>query len=183
MAAANTPALNIPCIVCSCKAARDSSRDARTHDARETLTTGVRVKRSGLLPVQRARGGELAAYIVAQRPRRQDLGVGAELHYPAPDFAEPGRLTLAVEVLSPSTARVDHYRKRPLFQTYRVHEYWIVDVANRLIARWRPDDTEPDVLLDTMSWQPVGEPEPLQIDLAEYFSDVHRDGEGTRRES
>ncbi len=101
----------------------------------------------------------------------------------APDFVEPGRLTLAVEVLSPSTARVDHYRKRPLFQTYRVHEYWIVDVANPLIARWRPDDTEPDVLLDTMSWQPVGEPEPLQIDLAEYFSDVHRDGEGTRRES
>src|SRR5262245_22713503 len=46
-----------------------------------------------------------------------------------PDFSEPGRLVLAVEALSPSTMRADYYKKRPRFQRFRVHEYWIVDAA------------------------------------------------------
>jgi Uma2 family endonuclease len=86
-------------------------------------------------------------------------------------------LTLAVEVLSPRTARVDQYRKRPLFQRFRVHEYWIVDIGNRLIARWRPDDEEPDVLLDAMTWQPVSDMEPLPLDVTAYFRDVYREAE------
>jgi Uma2 family endonuclease len=99
----------------------------------------------------------------------------------APDFREPGRLTLAVEVLSPSTARVDQYKKRPLFQRYRVHEYWIVDVGNRLIARWRPDDEEPEVVIDAMSWQPIRGLEPLPLDVVAYFRDVYREGKERSR--
>ncbi len=95
----------------------------------------------------------------------------------APDFSEPGRLTLAVEALSPTTARVDQYRKRPLFQKFRVHEYWIVDVGNRLITRWRPDDEEPEVVIDEMTWRPVSDAEPLQLDVAAYFRDVYREAE------
>ena len=96
----------------------------------------------------------------------------------APDFSEPGRLVLAVEALSPSTMRADCYKKRPLFQKYRVHEYWIVDAANRLIARWRPDDEEPEVVVDAMSWHPVSGFEPLAIDVAAYFREVHRERPG-----
>ena len=36
-------------------------------------------------------------------------------------------LLLAVEVLSPSTARADRHRKRLIYQSQRVPEYWIVD--------------------------------------------------------
>jgi Uma2 family endonuclease len=90
-----------------------------------------------------------------------------------PDFREAGQLTLAVEALSPTTARADRHKKRQLFQKYRVAEYWIVDAANRLIERWRPQDAEPDVVLQAMSWQPVDDFEPLQIDVAAYFRKVY----------
>ncbi|MGH6690717.1 MAG: Uma2 family endonuclease [Gammaproteobacteria bacterium] len=34
---------------------------------------------------------------------------------------------LAIEVLSPSTARIDRGRKRELFERFRIPEYWVVD--------------------------------------------------------
>lgn len=40
---------------------------------------------------------------------------------------------VAIEVLSPSTARNDRGRKRDLMARYRVPEYWIVDPDERLI--------------------------------------------------
>jgi Uma2 family endonuclease len=43
-------------------------------------------------------------------------------------YIEMGQLFLAVEILSPSTARVDRYRKRALYQSERVRECWVVDV-------------------------------------------------------
>ena len=92
-----------------------------------------------------------------------------------PDFRIPGQPTLAVETLSPTTARVDRHRKRELYQTRRVAEYWIVDAANRLIERWRPEDTEPEVALQAMSWQPVSGFDPLAIDVAAYFREAHRE--------
>src|SRR2546428_9528439 len=46
-------------------------------------------------------------------------------------------LLLAVEVLSPSTARADRQVKRRLYQQERVGEYWIVDVDARIVEGWR----------------------------------------------
>lgn len=87
-------------------------------------------------------------------------------------FEDVGRLELAVEVLSPSTARVDRYTKRMLYQSQGVSEYWIVDGASRLVERWRPNDTMPEVLLSALTWQPSAEHAPLTIDLEAYFGTV-----------
>ena len=81
-------------------------------------------------------------------------------------------LLLAVEVLSPRTAKRDRTVKRALYQSQRVPEYWIVDTVARLIERWRPDSTEPELLRDELLWQPVPAQEPLLIDLVAFFGAV-----------
>ncbi len=79
---------------------------------------------------------------------------------------------LAVEVLSPSTARADRSVKRRLYQRARVPEYWIVDLEARLVERWRPADERPEVLTDTLSWVPAAGTGSLTIDLPEFFTKV-----------
>ena len=44
-----------------------------------------------------------------------------------------GAPTLAVEVLSPSTSRIDRGTKKQLFERYGVPYYWIVDADARVI--------------------------------------------------
>jgi Uma2 family endonuclease len=87
---------------------------------------------------------------------------------PVRTWMEVGRLILAVEVLSPSTARTDRGPKRDLYQEKGVPEYWIVDTDERTVQRWRPDDAIPEILLETLRWQP-GVDSPLTIDLPAYF--------------
>ncbi|MCC6930759.1 MAG: Uma2 family endonuclease [Gemmatimonadaceae bacterium] len=110
-------------------------------------------------------------------PRRvvePDLFVLPLLHGKlAQRFEDVGRLVLVVEVLSPSSVRVDRYVKRRLYQSERVAEYWIVEPEARLVERWRPDDEEPEVVVDTLSWAPRGSADPLVIDLPSYFRRVH----------
>lgn len=82
------------------------------------------------------------------------------------------RLLLAVEVLSPSTARADRTVKRQLFQRTGVPEYWIVDLDARLVERWRPGGERPEVLTDPLRWQPDPAVEPMVIDLPSFFTQV-----------
>ncbi len=82
-------------------------------------------------------------------------------------------LILTVEALSPGTERNDRYKKRPVFQQHRVPEYWIVDPEARLVERWRPDDDEPDVLLDAIEWEPVHGIQALRVDLPRLFRQAH----------
>ena len=82
-------------------------------------------------------------------------------------------LRLAIEVLSPSTARADRVRKRAIYQTEGVPDYWIVDLDARLVERWRPGHDRPDVLHDALVWQPVAEGATLQLLLPVYFAMVH----------
>ena len=88
---------------------------------------------------------------------------------------EAGRLLLAVEVLSPGTMRHDRYRKRPRYQEEQVAECWIVDGDARVVERWRPGDELPEVLQETLSWQPDPAHLPLTIDLPATFSEAGED--------
>jgi Uma2 family endonuclease len=87
-------------------------------------------------------------------------------------WEEVRRLLLAVEILSPSSARSDRLAKRLLYQREQVPEYWIVDVDARLIERWRPNDTRPEIIVGTLDWVPAPEFPTLTIDLDAYFQEV-----------
>lgn len=80
-----------------------------------------------------------------------------------------GKVLLAIEVLSPGTARFDRGLKRRFYQRQRVGEYWIVDLEAQLVERWRPEDERPEVLGETLTWQPPGADGPLTIDLPTLF--------------
>ncbi len=58
---------------------------------------------------------------------------------PFHDGHEP-MILLAVEALSPSTARHDRVTKRQFFQRHDVQEYWIADLDAAVIERWRRHD-------------------------------------------
>lgn len=75
---------------------------------------------------------------------------------------------LAVEVLSPSSARYDRGRKRERYMD-RVTEYWIVDPDARLIEVWRPGDTRPEVVRDQFTWQPVADVPGLVLRIPDLF--------------
>ena len=86
--------------------------------------------------------------------------------------AEVGTPQLLVEVLSPSTARVDRVVKRQRYQRLGV-EYWIVDLEARVVERWLPADARPEVLTDAVTWatSPVASA-PCVIDLVRLFAEV-----------
>ena len=89
-------------------------------------------------------------------------------------FADVGRLLLAVEILSPSTARADKVAKRRVFREEGVPDYWIVDLDARTFERSSPADERVEVLADHIEWLPggAGASEPLRIDVAEFFHAV-----------
>jgi Uma2 family endonuclease len=53
-----------------------------------------------------------------------------------------------------------------------VPEYWIVDLDARLVERWRPDDTRPEILTETLEWTPVPGLPPLVIELPALFAEA-----------
>ena len=93
----------------------------------------------------------------ARRPRR---------------FTDVGRLLLAVEVLSPLTARVDRVKKRKVYREEGGDEYWVVDLEARVIERSTPGRETIEVLSERLEWLPPGASEALTIDVAAYFKSV-----------
>jgi Uma2 family endonuclease len=87
-------------------------------------------------------------------------------------WEDVGRLLLAVEVLSPSTRRTDRREKRDLYQRKGVPEYWVIDVDNRSVDRWRPTEPSPETLTDTLDWEPDAAVPALVVDLPAYFDRV-----------
>ena len=87
-------------------------------------------------------------------------------------FDEVKRLLVAIEVLSPSTARADRVAKRMLFRDEDVAEYWIVDLDSRTIERSVRGELRPEILAERLFWSPEGASEALEIDLAGYFAGV-----------
>jgi Uma2 family endonuclease len=82
------------------------------------------------------------------------------------------RLLLAVETVSPSSARYDRVTKRPHYQRHQVSEYWIADDTSRTIERWTPDDERPELLAERLVWHPAGTAEPFVLDLVRFFAEV-----------
>jgi Uma2 family endonuclease len=81
-------------------------------------------------------------------------------------------ILLAIEVLSPSTARYDRQLKRRRYQRQGIPEYWIVDLDARLVERWRPGDERPEILNQTIEWVPDGGKPVLTIDLEGLFREM-----------
>lgn len=52
-----------------------------------------------------------------------------------------GAPDLAIEILSPSTSRVDKVKKLNLYQEHGIREYWIVDPTNQTIDRFSLDES------------------------------------------
>jgi Uma2 family endonuclease len=96
----------------------------------------------------------------------------AVLHQPGTflrTWAQVRTLALAVEILSPSTARNDRVKKRAFFQRAGVEEYWVVDLYARVVERWRPGIDRPEVISEVLRWHPTGASGPLEIDLPALF--------------
>lgn len=87
-------------------------------------------------------------------------------------FNDVRRLLLAVEILSPSTARADRVAKRTLYRTEGVDEYWVVDLEARSIERSTPHDHRMEIFAEELTWLPAGATTPLVVDIAAYFSRV-----------
>jgi Uma2 family endonuclease len=91
------------------------------------------------------------------------------------DSSDLRRLSLACEVLSPSTARFDRVKKRPKYQSMGA-TYWIVDMDARVVESWLPEATQPTIHDAEVRWQPDSAPDPFVLDLVVFFTKVHREG-------
>jgi Uma2 family endonuclease len=86
-------------------------------------------------------------------------------------------LRLAVEILSPSTARQDRFTKRQLYRKMGVEEYWLVDPEARAIEGRRPEaaGATPSGLRSPttdLTWHPKGATTALRIELGALFAPV-----------
>ncbi len=80
---------------------------------------------------------------------------------------------LIVEILSPSTARLDRHEKRRLYLNGVTALYWIVDLASELVEVWVPGVDQPFIVTDTLTWEPRGASTAFSIELAPFFADVN----------
>ena len=79
-------------------------------------------------------------------------------------------LLVAAEVLSPSSGRHDRVTKRPHYQRH-IPESWIIDLDARLVERWLPNDTRPEILVEALVWHPSGADGPFRLELPGYFAE------------
>lgn len=78
---------------------------------------------------------------------------------------------IAIEVRSEATAARDRGAKRRRYQRAGVAEYWIEDLDARLIERWRPEDTRPEIADESLEWLlPTGAAG--RLDVRQSFRDV-----------
>lgn len=83
-----------------------------------------------------------------------------------------GAPALAIEIVSYSSKRTDRLQKRQLYQEEGVPEYWIVDIEQRHVERWRPGDSVPEILTDRLVWQPAPEAPRFELSLPGLFATV-----------
>ena len=88
------------------------------------------------------------------------------------DWQEAGSMLLAVEVISPSSARADRMRKRIFYLREGVAEYWILDPEARVIERWQHGEVRPDIVADRLTWRPFSDHPAFELEVAELFEEA-----------
>ena len=89
-----------------------------------------------------------------------------------PTWADIKELALTVEVISPTSVRIDRITKRDFYLDAGVPEYWIVDLDARMIERWIPTRETPEVIRNSLEWKPEGAETPLIVDLVSLFDRI-----------
>ena len=96
---------------------------------------------------------------------------------------DPGvTLRLAVEVLSPGSARQDRLRKRPRYQRAGI-PVWLVDLDGWVIEQWAPGSTQPVVCAEELVWAPEGAAVLFRLDVAALMARVHAGPDSSRTET
>ena len=80
-----------------------------------------------------------------------------------------GPPALAIEIISYSSKRTDRLQKRQLYQEEGVPEYWIVDLDQRHVERWRPGDAAPEIVSGSLLWHAAPALPRLEFDLPSIF--------------
>lgn len=88
------------------------------------------------------------------------------------DWRDCQTLMFIIEVVSPSSARGDRYKKRRLYQRRGVATYWIVDPDAQLVEVWHPEDERPEIVTDVARWRVTPEAPELRIALPELFANL-----------
>ncbi|HKI94391.1 MAG TPA: Uma2 family endonuclease [Gemmatimonadales bacterium] len=88
------------------------------------------------------------------------------------DWRDCRTLLLAVEIVSPSSARGDRLKKRRLYQRRGVATYWVVDPDAQLIEVWHPDDTRPEIIADIAHWRLTPDLPEMVVDLSKLFAEL-----------
>jgi len=93
---------------------------------------------------------------------------------PAASWETSGPLLLAIEVLSPSTARFDRVRKRAKYLSMGA-EYWIVDLDARVVEVWHSGSAQPTIEDRRAEWVAPEASEALTLELEPFFRRVFRE--------
>jgi Uma2 family endonuclease len=101
-----------------------------------------------------------------------DLFVADSAEVRSLEWVNVKSLQLAIEVLSPATARYDRFTKRRLYQEVGVPVYWIVDPEEQAAEIWTPESTLPRVERERLIWNPRGVHQPFVVPLAHLFRPI-----------
>ena len=82
---------------------------------------------------------------------------------------------LVVEVLSPTTARLDRGTKRMEYRRLGVPDLWLVDLELGIVERWREGAAATEIIRDQLVWQADPAVPPFKLFLPAFFSEVHLD--------
>ncbi|MGH7507545.1 MAG: Uma2 family endonuclease [Longimicrobiales bacterium] len=82
-----------------------------------------------------------------------------------------GRPGLVVEVVSPSSVRIDKVKKPARYVDFGIPEYWVLDPDRLAVLVWRFDleSTEPRVEERRFDWQPGPGVAALTVEVRELF--------------
>ncbi len=76
---------------------------------------------------------------------------------------------LVIEIISPSTAKIDRHRKRPAYLANGVDEVWLVDIDTRTIERWTAASEFPEPQQGSITWAPTDAVPSLVIEADALF--------------
>lgn len=88
------------------------------------------------------------------------------------DWRDYQHLLLVAEVVSPSSARADRFKKRRLYQEREVATCWVVDPDAQIVEVWHPEDDRPEIVTDLLRWRVTQEAPQVVIELTELFANL-----------